>query len=110
MGRKRGASSNGNINKSEEIRKELAANPRRKVKEIVEALAGRGVKVTPAFVYMIKSKYRKGKRRIARAAAIASGKAAGMKNPVELVIEVKRLAVSAGGMKNLKMLLDALSD
>ena len=55
----------GGVNKSEEIRKLLKANPETPASEVVSTLGGRGIKVTPNLYYFIKGKItgRKSRRR-----------------------------------------------
>ena len=95
--------------KSALIREYLKKHKKAKAKQVVEALAGDGVKVTEGLVYMQKGKL-KGRRqrraKIVRAARAA--KADG--DPVALIRDVKALAVRAGGYGKLKDLVDALGD
>lgn len=100
----------GGLNKSQAIRDLLEQNPRAKSKDVVAELAGKGVKVSQNLVYLIKSKSKARKRRAKRQKAIAAGAASGNGNAVELVMDVKRLAQKAGGMRKLKQLVDILSE
>ncbi len=102
--------SDNSVNKSEEIRKLLAENPKAKSREIVETLSARGITVAPSLVYMIKSKAKHKARRAKREKAMASFKASGMANPVDLIIKVKELAQQAGGVGHLKRLVDVLAE
>lgn len=77
------------------------------VKEIVSALAARGIQVNPNLVYLIKSKMNSQQR---RQRAVATGQRAGVTNPAELVRKVKELAAEAGGLSSLKQLVDALAE
>lgn len=99
------------INKSEEIRQLLKANPDMPVKEVVSNLAGRGMKVTDNLVYFIKGqmKGRKGRRKRAQQ-MVANVVATGNTDPVATILKVKRWASEVGGMKKLKGLVDALSE
>jgi len=112
MGRAKGGANGGEKRKtkSQEVRELLAANPKMKVRTIVEELASRGIKITPSQVYLVKRKWKMRKRRAAQREAVATGQRVGVKNPAELVLEVKRLAGSAGGLQNLRMLVEALAD
>jgi DNA-binding winged helix-turn-helix (wHTH) protein len=98
------------VNKSAAIRDALQANPKAKAQEIVAALAGKGIKVTIPLVYYIRSHSRKKKRRQKREAAVSASRAAGLSNPVQAVIKVRALASEIGGMKNLKQLVELLSE
>ena len=97
-------------NKSQAIRDMLAANPKAKVKDIVDAMGKKGLKVSPNLVYFLKAKGKAKKRRIKRQKAVAAGSAAGHIDAVGLVMDVRHLAVKAGGMKRLKELVDILSE
>jgi hypothetical protein len=88
----------------------LAANPKAKVKDIVDAMAKKGLKVSPNLVYFLKAKGRAKKRRMKRRKAVAASRAAGHSNPVELIVDVRHLAVKAGGMRRLKELVDILAE
>jgi hypothetical protein len=104
------AKKKGGVSKSQAIRDLLEQNPRAKSKDIMVELAGKGIKVSQNLVYLIKSKSKARKRKAKRQQAIAAGRAAGNGNAVELVVDVKRLAHKAGGMKRLKQLVDILSE
>lgn len=97
-------------NKSQTIRDHLEANPKTTVKEVIEALANKGMKVSYNLVYTIKSKGKAKKRKLKREAAVSASRAAGLSNPVAAVTKVKALAVELGGMKNLRQLVDLLSN
>lgn len=97
-------------NKSAAIRAALEQNPKAKSKEIVATLAEKGMKVAPTLVYYIKSRAKRLKRKQKRERIAATSRGMGSANPVELVLQVKRVAQSAGGMKNLKQLVDALAE
>jgi hypothetical protein len=56
---KKAASENGTpINKSQAIRDYLAGNPAADAKTVVGALAEKGIKATPALVYLINCTFR----------------------------------------------------
>src|SRR5687767_11646353 len=95
-----------NVNKSEEIRKLLSEKPKAKVRDIVTALAERGIKVPPSTVYVLKKKVKR-RQRLERATHTANN--AKIANPAELVVKVKSLAKEAGGYGNLRQLVDALA-
>jgi hypothetical protein len=97
------------INKSEAIREILAQTPKSPVKEIVAQLGQRGVKVNPNLVYLIRSKRSQKKKRENRLRAVEANRMAGLANPVELILEVSKVAAKAGGMRHLKELVDMLA-
>ncbi len=98
------------VNKSKAIREMLALHPHAQSREIVSLLDEKGIKVQPSLVYFIKSRERHQKRRQKRERANETSQRTGSSNPVELILQVKRLAVDAGGMKNLKQLVDILAE
>src|SRR5205807_9036284 len=110
MPRKSGQPSKNGTSKSGQIREILTGNPNTPSKEIIQTLAQRGVKVQPSLVYMVKSQMKRRKRKLARQRATEAGARAGMAGPVELVVRVKRLAGEAGGLKNLKQLVDVMAE
>jgi hypothetical protein len=99
------------VNKSEEIRQLLRANPKMPVQEIVSTLAGRGIKVADTLVYFVKGKMkgRKGRRKKARQMVAKVATTTGNHNAVATILKVKRWA-EVGGMKKWKALVDALSE
>jgi hypothetical protein len=99
------------VNKSEETRQLLKANPTMPVKEVVSTLAGRGIKVSESQVYFVKGqmKGRRGRRKKARQ-MVANVAATGNTDPVATILKVKKWASEVGGMKKLKALVDALSE
>jgi hypothetical protein len=99
----------GGVNKSEEIRQVLKANPRIKAKEVVAKLDEKGIKVAETLVYFVKGKLRgrRGRRRKARQ-MVARVAATGNSDPVATILKVRRWAEELGGMKKLKALVDAL--
>jgi hypothetical protein len=98
------------INKSAEIRVILGRNPRAHVKEVVEELGKRGIAVHPNLVYLIKSKLHSRKKREKRKLAVEATRQAGFANPVALILEVRRVAEKAGGVRHLKQLVDLLAE
>jgi len=97
-------------NKSEAIREALAQNPAAKVKDIVAMLGTQGIKVQPSLVYMVKNRQQRQRKRARRERANAASRRTGTPNPIELVLKTKALAEEAGGIKNLKMLVDLLAE
>ena len=104
---KRKGSENG-VNKSAAVREILAKNPHTPVREIVSALDQRGIQIHPNLVYLIKSKAKANRRKQRRAKAMENSKEMGIANPVELILEVRRVAEKAGGIRRLKQLVDVL--
>src|SRR5262249_49392147 len=49
--------------KSDSIRDVLDENPKAEAREIIDTLASRGIKVNASLVYLVRSKYRKRRRR-----------------------------------------------
>jgi hypothetical protein len=111
MAKARAASSKDQpVNKSQAIRDVIAQNPKAKAPEIVELLAAQGVRVKPHLVYLVRSKSRRKKARRRRQQAVAVSRAAGVSDPVKLVLRVRELADAAGGIKALQRLVDALAE
>jgi hypothetical protein len=97
------------VNRSDAVREALAQRPKATSKEVIDTLAGRGIKVSPTLVYYVRSKQRKA-RRTAMRARVAEASAKAVPNPLELVIRLKDLAREVGGFKNLKQLVDLLAE
>ena len=99
------------VNKSEEIRKLLRANPQMPAQEIISTLAAQGIKVQNSLVYFIKGKMkrRKGRRKKAHQ-MVAKVAATGTTDPVRMVLMIKSCAGEIGGLRKLKALVDALSE
>src|SRR5262245_53256201 len=96
-------------NKSQAVRDVLTAKPDMTTKEVVAALADKGLKVKPNLVYFIKGKMKaktQRRKRVVRAARAASTNS----DPVSLILEVKALAARSGGIGKLKELVDALAE
>jgi hypothetical protein len=106
----RGSNGKEKINMSQAIRDMMDEHPRAKSKEIMSLLADKGIRVQPSLVYFIRGqrRHRKGKQRRARFAE--TSRQIGSINPVEMVVKLKGLAESVGGLKNLKRLVDALAE
>jgi hypothetical protein len=100
-----------NGTKADAIRSYLSSNPMAKATEVVEGLAGQGIKVSAHHVYLIKSqgkaKLRKAKGAKVRAVAAARP---GIKDYADAVKQVKILAHQLGGLSSLEALVDALAD
>jgi hypothetical protein len=107
---KSNANNGESANKSEAVREELTRNPKAGTKEVIAALAERGVKVAPTLVYYIRSKQSHARRKIKREQIAETSRNTHAANPVEVVLRVKDLAREVGGIKNLKMLVDLLAE
>jgi hypothetical protein len=105
------AKKNGSMSKADAIRGYLSSNPKAKTREVVEALASQGTKVSANHVYLIKSqgkaKLRKAKGNKIR--AVAASRPA-IKDHADAVNQVKMLAHQLGGLSSLKALVDALAE
>src|SRR6266852_5706987 len=98
------------VNKSAAVREILAKDFHTPVREIVSTLNQRGIKIHPNLVYLIKSKTNAGRRKQKRQKALENSRDLGLANPVELILEVRKLAVKAGGFRHLKQLVDVLAE
>jgi hypothetical protein len=96
------------VNKSAAIREAIRANPKAKAKEIVAIVRGKGIKVTVPLVYYIKSRANKAKRKVKRARVLTS--ANGHTDAVTIIVGLKQLASQAGGIGNLKRIVDAIAE
>jgi hypothetical protein len=97
------------VNKSAAVWNILEKNPTAPAKEIVTALGQLGIKISEAYVYMLKGKAKTKRRKEKREKAVAASKSAGLADPVELIQGIKALAQQAGGMRTLKRLVDLLA-
>lgn len=100
----------GGINKSAAVRDILATDPNTPVRDIVHMLKQRGIKIHPNLVYLIKSKERAMRHKQKRERLLQDGSQLGIADPVELILETRRLAEKAGGIRQLKQLVDALAE
>lgn len=98
------------VNKSAEIRAILDKNPKTPAKEIVAALSDKGIKVSQNLIYFIKAKMGARRRKARRQKAVATARISGGSDPVQLVLKVRELATQAGGIRNLKKLVDVLAE
>src|SRR5205807_1850690 len=105
----------GEINKSDEIRKLLMANPSISASECVSTLAARGIKATPNLYYFVKGKIRGRKsrrRKLQRKVANvmgSNGAPAQTTDVLGTIKKVKAMATEVGGLGKLAALLEALS-
>jgi hypothetical protein len=98
------------VNKSAAVRELLASDRNMPVRDIIKSLNQRGIQIHPNLVYLIKSKERAMRNRQKRERVLANGRELGIANPVELILETRRLAEKAGGIRHLKQLVDALAE
>lgn len=108
------AKQKSDVSKSEEVRKLLQANPEVSFKEVKETLGKRGISVTDSLYYFVKgrikgrsSRRQKAQKAVAQVAA-ATGSANG--DAVKTILKVKGWAKEVGGMKELRALVEALSE
>src|SRR6188768_2004112 len=102
--------SNG-INKSEEVRQLLKANPASTAKEVVTALGEKGIKISNALFYFTKGQMKGRKARKQKdqktAAKVAAATLAIKGDALSTILKVKGWATEVGGMKTLKALVEA---
>jgi hypothetical protein len=101
------------VNKSEEVRQLLKANPKITGKEVVATLAEKGVKISDNLFYLVKGKMlgRKARRKKARKmVAQVTSTGTSSADAVSTILKVKAWSHEVGGMKKLKALVDALSE
>lgn len=106
------ARTKGGVNKSEEIRQLLKANPKMSAKEAVAAMNEKGLKISENLYYFIKGnmKGRRGRRKKANkmVASVTASTGVNRSSAVATILKVKALADDVGGLKNLKALVEAL--
>jgi arginine repressor len=106
------AAPKGDVNKSQEIKKVLAATPGKSPKEIADALTAKGVKVTPAYVSTIKTnlKAKKAKKKKVTRKKQAPKAAPATGVTFDQLRRAKDMAKQLGGVKNAQEALTALSE
>jgi hypothetical protein len=108
------AKKNDGINKSEEIRHVLKAKPGIGPQEAIEKLAAKGIEVTKNLFYFVKGQIKGRNARKTRAqkavTQVAQVTQVTRSDAVSTILKVKACAKEVGGMKNLKALVEALSD
>ncbi len=113
-------SQNG-VNKSAAIRELLKENSEIKAGAAVAALGEKGITITPGLFYLVKGKMvgrKRRRRKVYRNAvnvAAASGDdgatgATKKSSALATIRKVKAVAAEVGGLRNLKELIDALSE
>jgi hypothetical protein len=102
------------VNKSEEIRQLLKANPQIGAKEAVAALGAKGVEVSDALFYFVKGhiKGRKGRKKKAQQVVVRAVEATSVpkSDALSIILKIKALATEVGSLKKLKALVEALSE
>ena len=104
------AKKKSDVDKSAAVRAILEKNPKTPAKEIIATLGQQGIKISEAYVYMLKKKAKAKGRKEKREKAVAASRSAGLADPVELIHGIKVLAQKAGGMRTLKKLVDLLAE
>jgi hypothetical protein len=108
------AKKNDGVNKSEEIRKLLKANPKIGPKEVEAQLAAKGIEISHGLFYFVKGQIKGRKARKTRAqkavTKVADFTHTTRTDAVSTILKVKACANEVGGMKSLKALVEALSD
>jgi hypothetical protein len=102
------------VNKSEQIRLLLTANPNIGAQEAVATLGAKGIKISDNLYYFVKGriKGRKGRKKKAQQviAKVAEANNVPKSDALSTILKVKALAGDVGGLKKLKALVEALSD
>jgi hypothetical protein len=102
------------VNKSEEIRQILRANPKVSAKEVSDTLRAKGIKISDKLFYLVKGnmlgKQSRKKRAAKMVATVAGTTGTGNADALTTIIKVKSLANQLGGLKKLKALVDALNE
>jgi hypothetical protein len=116
------ATQKNGVNKSDEIRQLLKANPEIGAKEAIAALSAKGIKISDNLYYFVKGhiKGRKGKKKARQVVAkvaesngvakVAEANNVPKSDALSTILKVKALAIDVGGLKKLKALVEALSD
>jgi hypothetical protein len=108
------AKSTGEVTRSDEIRILLKANPKIGSKEAVAKLAEKGIKISSGLFYVVKGQLigQKARKKRAQKAATKAGESTHVNgiDAVSTILKVRAWATEVGGMKNLKALVEALSD
>ncbi len=108
------AKQNNGVNKSEEIRQLLKANPKITAKEVYSTLGAKGIKVSEKLYYLVKGKMlgRQAHRNKARkmVAKVAASTGSGNADALSTILKIKSWANQVGGLKKLRALVEALSE
>lgn len=102
------------VNKSEEIRQLLNANPKITARDVCDTLAGKGIKVSPKLYYLVKGKMlgRQAHKNKARKMVdkIATSTGTSSADALSTILKIKSCANEVGGLKKLRALVEALSE
>lgn len=102
------------VNKSEEVRQLLKANPNIGAKEVAAKLAEKGIKISSNLFYFVKGQMKGRKARKAKVqktvAKVAESTHGTRSDALSTILKVKGWAREVGGMKTLKALVEALSE
>lgn len=102
------------VNKSEEIRVLLKANPKITAKEVRDALGAKGIRISPKLYYLVKGKLlgRQARKKKARkmVGQVMASTGASSGDALSTILKVKRLAGEVGGMRALRQLVEAITD
>lgn len=110
------ARSKGKVNKSQLVREMLQKTPEISVADVVKAMNAQGHKITPNLVYFVRGKMagRKARKnriiRAAKATVPSQNGHAAKTDVIAMIRDVKALAERAGGLGQLKRLVDALAE
>ena len=104
------AKKKSDVDKSAAVREILAKDPNTPAKEIIATLGQQGIKISEAYVYMLKRKVKVKGRKEKREKAVVASRSAGLADPVQLISGIKVLAAKAGGIRTLKKLVDLLAE
>jgi hypothetical protein len=101
------------VNKSEEIRQMLRANPKVSAKEVSDALRAKGIKISDKLFYLVKGKMlgkqARKKKAQSMVAQVAASTGTGNADALSTILKIKSLANEVGGLKRLRALVEALS-
>jgi hypothetical protein len=102
----------GEVNRFQTIRDLLKEKPRIKANDAVSALAAKGITINASLFYIVKGKVagRKSRRKKVPKHAIEVTSVSGSPDAVATIRSIKKFAAGVGGLRRLKMLVDALSE
>ena len=102
------------VNKSQAVRDLLTENPNLSFQETSGILAEKGINLTKGLFYLVrggmKSKKRKTKVKVAQEMATSAPSSNGATDALTTIKQIKGLATELGGIKQLKALVEALSE
>jgi hypothetical protein len=102
------------VNKSEEIRQLLKANPEIGAKAVMAKLGQKGITMSENLFYFVKGqmKGRKARRKKAQKVVAKVAEATGVvkSDALSTILKLKSVANEVGGLKKLRALVEALSE